>query len=107
MLSVLLLLVLAACLVEAQSSRSADSYFRRAKLRLAQGDLDGAIRDFDVALIFDPHLADAYTNRGVARYKKGDFAAAVRDFDEALEINPRAAIAYNGRGKRATGGKRC
>src|ERR1043166_6758984 len=95
--SILLLLVLVAGLVEAQSSSSAASYFSRAKLRLDHGDLDGAISDFDLALVFNPRLADAYCNRGVARYNKGDFAAAMKDFDSALEISPRSAFAYNNR----------
>src|SRR4030095_10539596 len=89
--SILLLLILVAGPIEAQTSSSAASYFSRAKLRLAQGDLDGAISDFDAALVFNPRLADAYCNRGVARYSKDDFAAAITDFDKALEINPRSA----------------
>ena len=93
LLSISMLLAVMMVISLAQTSNSANSYFQRAKLRLAQGDLDGAISDFDAALVFNPRLADAYVNRGVARYQKSDFASAITDFDKAIEINPRLAIA--------------
>jgi tetratricopeptide (TPR) repeat protein len=70
LLSISILLLVMTVMIAAQTSNSAKSYFQRAKLRLAQGDLDGAIGDFDAALVFNPRLADAYVNRGVARYQK-------------------------------------
>ena len=105
LLSISMLLAVMMVISLAQTSNSANSYFQRAKLRLAQGDLDGAISDFDAALVFNPRLADAYVNRGVARYQKLDFASAITDFDKAIEINPRLAIAYNDRGNARLAGK--
>ena len=74
-----LLVILASATVYAQKSLSASSYFKRANDRYAKGDVDGAIADFDIAIIFDPQSAMAYNNRGVAREHRGDVNGAISD----------------------------
>src|SRR6266480_4180719 len=45
-----ILLLSAASLAQAQTSRSAVAYYNRANERYKKGDLDGAIADYDAAL---------------------------------------------------------
>jgi len=66
--------------------------------RHAEGDVHGALVDFESAIAADPSWAEAWNNRGAARQALGDPAGALADFDRALEINPRSAEAYNNRG---------
>ena len=103
---ILLALSLLPTTCAAQSTRAAEQFNQRGLRLFEQGDLDGAIAEFDHLLelvssfganrnnsatiaIVDPRAAHAYTNRGVARYNKGDLEGAKTDFDRALRINPR------------------
>jgi hypothetical protein len=63
-----------------------------------QGDLDGAIADYDQAIKLNPREALAYYNRGTARWDKGDREGAVADYDMALQINPDHANCHYKRG---------
>lgn len=83
---------------EAQTTRSAAAYYHRGNTGYAEGDLDRAIADFDIAITFDPNWALAYYHRGAARYAKGDLDGAMADLDKTIELNPRFAAAYNNRG---------
>ncbi|MBI4616373.1 MAG: tetratricopeptide repeat protein [Planctomycetes bacterium] len=78
--------------------RTAEEYTKRGAARRDQGDLAGAIRDFDRAIELKPDYADAYTNRGLARAAQGDLSGAIRDYDRAIELKPDHAIAYSNRG---------
>lgn len=62
------------------------------------GDLDGAIADYDSAIELHPKFTTAYVNRGVAKQSKGDLDEALADFNRALEINPKSASANHCRG---------
>ncbi len=55
------------------------------------GELDLALRDFDLALSLTPdrvHDARIYYNRGLVRQAKGEDLSAVEDFTRALRVNP-------------------
>jgi tetratricopeptide (TPR) repeat protein len=69
-LFLLISLLATASLAQAQTVRSAAAYYNRGNERYKKGDLDGAIADYDAALIFEPRLARAYNMRGSARYNK-------------------------------------
>ena len=69
----LLVVILISSLSEAQTSRSAASYFNRGKARLFAGELEEAIQDFSIAISFEPNLAVAYNSRGNAHFAKGSF----------------------------------
>jgi hypothetical protein len=68
-------------------------------LRRAQGPLryreDRALRDFDVAMRFDPKNALALYARGLTLLKKGDAEAGRADIAAAKAINPDVAEQYN------------
>jgi tetratricopeptide (TPR) repeat protein len=65
--------------------------------RRRDGDLHGALRDFDAALRLNPGLVVARNNCGVTRHELGDLEGALADFNEALRLDPRYADAYGNR----------
>ena len=74
-------------------------YFARGKARMANGDGDGAIKDFTKAIELDPRDPAIYNARGIAYQRKNQLIAAGRDFDKAIELDPRYATAYRNRGE--------
>jgi len=85
--------------------KSASDFCDRAYRRRSQGDLDGAIADYDKAIRLNPEYGAAYSGRARTRYRKGDLDGTITDYNEALRRNPRdaaaltsLAIAYKRRG---------
>ncbi|MEH2413053.1 tetratricopeptide repeat protein, partial [Nostoc sp.] len=78
--------------------KNADAYINSGVTRYNLGDNQGAIDDYNQALLINPYYADAYCNRGAARYKLGDKQGAIDDYNQALRINPNHADAYSNRG---------
>ncbi len=100
------------------------AYNNRGNARGGQGDLAGAVADYDKAIEIGKqlvqvegrdelrnNLANSYNNRGNARRDQGDLAGAVEDYDKAIEIGKQLvqvegrdelrnnlASAYNNRG---------
>ena len=63
-----------------------------------QGDLPGAIAEYDRALALGvPLAASAHNNRSVAHQARGELALALADMDEAIRLAP-SAPAYTNRG---------
>jgi tetratricopeptide (TPR) repeat protein len=75
------------------------TFVNRGILRMRNGDLDGALADYDRAIARDPQLAEAYLNKGLALVRAGrDSDQAIALFDAALQKKARRpAIAYYGR----------
>src|SRR6266511_3282184 len=71
------------------------------------GDLDGAIADFDRAIKLNPKDDAPYYNRAQARRLKKDAAGAIADYTRAIELKPDYARAYYNRAmaKQAKGDK--
>jgi tetratricopeptide (TPR) repeat protein len=61
------------------TSKDATKYMNLAGQKYSQGDIDGAISDYDQALRLDPDFARAYNGRGLAKYDEGSLDAAIAD----------------------------
>ena len=57
-------------------------------MRLAQGDIAGAVAKFESAHKESPHFADALKGWGDALARQGQAKAALAKFDQALECAP-------------------
>ncbi len=79
------------------------AYESRAIASVLTGDTAGAIRDFTIAISFDPTVASLYQNRGNARVIASDAAGALSDYNKAIELNPSLATAYRYRGQLKAG----
>ena len=62
------------------------------------GDLDGAIADFNRAAELDPKDDAPYYNRAQAKRLKKDVAGAIADYTKAIELGSTNPAAYNNRG---------
>jgi tetratricopeptide (TPR) repeat protein len=76
----------------------AELWHKYGTIKKAEGDLDAALRGFDMAIGQNPEFAEAYNNRGSVRKARGDLAGAMADFNRAIELKPGFAAAYNNRG---------
>lgn len=76
----------------------AEAYHLRGQAKASLGDEEGAIRDYDKAIQFNPKFTDAYTSRGLSRYNLDDLQGAYFDFSKALELGPPDADKYLNRG---------
>ena len=65
--------------------------------RAWQGDLDGAIAEFDQAIAASQQPGLAYLNRGLAYERKGERDRALVDLDRAVRQAPNSARAYYNR----------
>ena len=63
-----------------------------------EGDLQGAIQDYNKAIELDPNYYVAYNNRASLKKALGDKQGAMQDYNKAIEINPESLDAYWNRG---------
>ena len=78
--------------------RDAETHFKWGNAKFGQGNLRGAIADFDRGIELNPNYAEAYFLRGVAKVMLGDHDGAIADYDQAIELNPNYAEACFSRG---------
>jgi tetratricopeptide (TPR) repeat protein len=74
-------------------------FFNNGNDKLRNGDINGALADYDSAIARKPDYDKAYINR--ANIKSGELKKdkeALTDFDKAIELKPDCDIAYLGRG---------
>ncbi|HEY4271888.1 MAG TPA: tetratricopeptide repeat protein [Candidatus Udaeobacter sp.] len=62
-------------------------YLGRARQKESQGDLDGAIAEFDHAIELN-HESTAYIERAEVHMKKSDLDSAISDYDQLIERYP-------------------
>lgn len=84
--------------VYGENLHNPDALINRANKRATNGDLEGALGDFDEAIALNPAKATAYFNRGFLFNSLGKFEAAIHDFSEAIELLPDYDEAYFQRG---------
>lgn len=70
------------------NGHSAYAFKNRGLIRVALGDYNEAISDFDQAIELHVDFAEAYYNRAIAKEAIGDSAEAEDDFEKALELDP-------------------
>lgn len=78
-------------------------YYNRALLKMAQNDLQGALKDYSDAIRFVPDTAktagsDLYLNRGQLFATQNQIQPALTDLTKAIELNPKNAFALYNRG---------
>ena len=75
------------------------THVNRGILRATNGDIAGALRDYDIALRLDPNEPEAWLNKAFAALRTGQIAEAVSYFDSAVAKRTREpAMAHFGRG---------
>jgi tetratricopeptide (TPR) repeat protein len=77
---------------------SAFVFNNRGIARYSAGDGDGALADYDRAILLYPRYSGAFYNRGIIRNERKEFAGAQEDYDRAIGLNPSFASAYMARG---------
>jgi tetratricopeptide (TPR) repeat protein len=84
------LLFSAASALAQQPAAPAQELARRAAEHRVKGDLEGALADYDRAIVADPRAAEIYVKRGGVRRAKGDLEGALADYDAAYALDPRS-----------------
>lgn len=72
-------------------------YNNRALIKQSIGDVNGALEDFNEALVLNPKDITVYNNRGVLKKEQKDYIGSMSDYNRAQEINPNKATTYNNR----------
>ncbi len=71
--------------------------FSREEMR-KEGEIRGAMSDYDEALKLNPNLVYAWFNKGNIYYGLRDYTSALQCYNEALKIDPEFGQAYFNRG---------
>ena len=80
------------------SEQSGEDLVNRGIEKAKNGDLDGAIADFNHAIELNPKDDAPYYNRAQAKRLKNDTAGAIADYTRAIELGSTNPAAYNNRG---------
>jgi Tfp pilus assembly protein PilF len=78
----------------------ADPYFHMGEIKQIQGDLDGAIEDYQTAVRLKPQMADAQQALGLAMYERsqsgrpGEMSEAVEKLEQAIKYRPNDPLIY-------------
>lgn len=62
-------------------------YIERAYYRLSNGNLNGALQDYDQAIALNENDVDSWVNRGMVKEKLNDLPGAYIDFTRAIRLN--------------------
>ncbi|MFM5980085.1 MAG: tetratricopeptide repeat protein [Sphaerospermopsis kisseleviana] len=70
-------------------------YIQQAYTCFAQGDIEGAMGNFQNAIALYPHCFQVYTERANFRlHQLQDLTGALEDYTQAIYINPHNALCY-------------
>lgn len=64
----------------------ADPMYQEGNALMEQGDFEGAILQYNLALTFYSQYAEAYTNRAIAKAQLGDESGAIADLEQAATL---------------------
>jgi tetratricopeptide (TPR) repeat protein len=77
-------------------SHNAEIYNYRGLARMKEQKLDGALHDFDSAILLSPSNPNYYINRGLLQMRQANKQEAIKDYEKALSIYPEHPLAlYN------------
>ena len=72
-----------------------EAYFTRGKIRYHKlENYDGALEDFNEAIILKPTLSEVYVSRAILKNSNGDKVGAMNDYNKAIELDPRNGGIY-------------
>ncbi len=74
-----------------------NDYYQQGLAKAQAQDYQGAIEDFQMALIANPAAAAVYYRRGLVYFDLGDNLNAVSDYTKSIELQPQQRDAYYGR----------
>jgi tetratricopeptide (TPR) repeat protein len=74
-----------------------NDYYQQGLAKAQAQDYQGAIEDFQMALIANPAAAEVYYRRGLVYFDLGDHLTAVSDYTKSIELQPQQRDAYYGR----------
>jgi tetratricopeptide (TPR) repeat protein len=74
-----------------------NDYFQQGLAKAKAQDYQGAIEDFELALIANPAAAEVYYRRGLVYFDLGDNLSAVSDYSKSIELQPQQQNAYYSR----------
>jgi tetratricopeptide (TPR) repeat protein len=72
----------------------AQQEYEKGELLIAEGNLEGAIAQYNYAVSLNPNNAEYLNSRGIARYRNAEYYKAISDFLRTVEVDPYYTIAY-------------
>jgi tetratricopeptide (TPR) repeat protein len=91
-------LLIGIVLFQGHAPRKPEEFYARGVVRLEQGDLEGAMADFNKAIELLPKYSAAISARVSVKSVQGDLEGALADYGRAIELTPDIAIPYYSRG---------
>lgn len=88
---------IAACtaLIDAPSTPDSvrmSAHLSRAAMRYSDAQYEEAIKDFSIAIGFDPSNAEAFHGRGLAHLRRSEYVEAISDFGATIRLRPGMAL---------------
>ncbi|MCO6509453.1 MAG: tetratricopeptide repeat protein [Aridibacter famidurans] len=77
--------------------QNSSAFRRRANIRSAAGNHQGAVEDLSNAIGLEPGNAQNYLSRGLSYEKLKKYKEAIDDYTKAIELDPKLAWAHNNR----------
>ncbi len=74
-----------------------NDYYQQGLAKAQAQDYQGAIEDFELALIANPAAAEVYYRRGLVYFDLGDNLNAISDYTRSIDLQPQQRDAYYGR----------
>jgi tetratricopeptide (TPR) repeat protein len=84
--------------VISKNAKSAYGYYSLANALYANGQLDEALKNYNISIELQPNYAESYYSRGTIKYKQMKYKDAINDFTIAIQLKPQYQEAFSNRG---------